>query len=82
MKSDENKELVKCLAYNLDIFAWDPSDILGISISIAQHCLGIVPGAKPIKQKKRNFHPERQVAAKVEIEKIASGGFQLRSTIS
>lgn len=45
---------------NLDIFTWSLVDIPRISSTIAQHCLDVLPGAKPMKQKKkgkRNLRP-------------------------
>ncbi|XP_022848856.1 uncharacterized protein LOC111371185 [Olea europaea var. sylvestris] len=55
--SEEKDKLAKFLAGNLDVFAWNPKDIPGISPTVAQHRLGVQPGAKPVKQKKRNLAP-------------------------
>ncbi|XP_022875674.1 uncharacterized protein LOC111394131 [Olea europaea var. sylvestris] len=57
--SEEKEKLAKCLAGNLDVFAWNPKDIPRISPTVAQHRLDVQPGAKPVKQKKRNLAPER-----------------------
>ncbi|XP_022849947.1 uncharacterized protein LOC111372035 [Olea europaea var. sylvestris] len=73
--SEEKEKLAKCLAENLDVFAWNPNDIPGISSTVAQHRLGVQPGAKPVKQKKRNLAPERQAAARAEVEKLLQAGF-------
>ncbi|KAL2456458.1 Uncharacterized protein Adt_46785 [Abeliophyllum distichum] len=68
-------DLIKYLMDNMDVFAWNPSDIPGISSSVAQHRLGTLPEAKPVKQKKRNFAPNRQAAAKEEVKKLLKAGF-------
>lgn len=67
---------VRCLVGNLDVFAWSPNDIPEISPKITQHHLRVLPGAKPVKQKKkRNLAPERQVTIKEKIEKLLHAGF-------
>lgn len=75
LESEEKEKLTKCLASNLDVFAWGPKDIPGISLTIAQHRLGVQPGTKPVKQKKRNLAPERQAAARAKVEKLLQAGF-------
>lgn len=75
MKFDEKKELVRCLAGNLDIFAWSPSDIPKISPTIAQHHLSVLLGAKSVEYKKRNLAPERQVIVKAKVDKLQKVGF-------
>ena len=38
------------LRENWDIFAWHPSDMLGILRKLAEHSLNILKGYKPVKQ--------------------------------
>ncbi|XP_022891638.1 uncharacterized protein LOC111406444 [Olea europaea var. sylvestris] len=68
-------KLVRYLTDNLDVFAWSLSDITGVSPALAQHCLGVLLGAKPVKQKKRNLALERQEIARAEVEKLLQVGF-------
>ncbi|KAL2526786.1 Ribonuclease H [Abeliophyllum distichum] len=72
---EEKHKLVACLSENIDVFAWGPQDIEGISPMIAQHRLAILLGTKPIKQKKRQFTPERQQAISTEVAKLLEAGF-------
>ena len=45
---------------NWDIFAWHPSDMLGIPHRLAEHSLNILKGFKPVKQALRRFsEPKR-----------------------
>ncbi|XP_022867813.1 uncharacterized protein LOC111387490 [Olea europaea var. sylvestris] len=53
-------ELVGCLSRNIDVFAWKVEDMSGIDPKIAVHRLNISPGARPVKQRKRQFAPERR----------------------
>ncbi|KAL2486106.1 Ribonuclease H [Abeliophyllum distichum] len=75
MDFEEKHKLVACLSENIDVFAWGPQDIEGISPMIAQHRLAIPLGTKPIKQKKRQFAPERQQAISTEVAKLLEAGF-------
>ena len=47
----------------------------GISPSVIHHSLNINPNAKPIRQKKRRFAPERVLAVKDETDKLLKAGF-------
>jgi hypothetical protein len=51
--------LVTFLQENLDVFAWQGSDMLGIPREVIELKLGIDPAFKPIKQKERRYTPER-----------------------
>ncbi|GJU93201.1 reverse transcriptase domain-containing protein [Tanacetum coccineum] len=45
-------ELCSLLKENLDIFAWQPSDMTGVPRSVAEHRLNIREGYPPVRQKK------------------------------
>ncbi|GJS72770.1 hypothetical protein Tco_0705611, partial [Tanacetum coccineum] len=45
--------LCTLLKENLNIFAWQPSDMTGVSRSVAEHRLNIREGYSPVRQKKR-----------------------------
>ncbi|GKB09195.1 hypothetical protein Tco_0837507 [Tanacetum coccineum] len=51
---------------NLNIFAWQPSDITRVPRSIAEHRLNIQEGYSPVRQKKRGQAPERAKAIQAE----------------
>nr|GEW54203.1 reverse transcriptase domain-containing protein [Tanacetum cinerariifolium] len=52
--SDKGRtELCSVLKKNLDIFAWQPSDMIGVPRSVAEHRLNIREGYTPVRQKKR-----------------------------
>ncbi|RVX11555.1 Transposon Ty3-I Gag-Pol polyprotein [Vitis vinifera] len=63
------------LRSNHDIFAWTHSDMKGIHPSIASHKLNVFPAARPIRQKIRRFHPDRQRVIQDEINKLLEAGF-------
>ena len=68
-------EITKFLQENSDIFAWTAADMPGISLDLITHKLNIDSSRKMVKQKKRNFAPERQEAIKEEVEKLLKAGF-------
>nr|GEY54276.1 reverse transcriptase domain-containing protein [Tanacetum cinerariifolium] len=55
---------------NLDIFAWQPSDMTGVPRSIAKHRLNIREGCPPVRQKKRGQAPERTKAIQAKVQKL------------
>ncbi|RVW24703.1 Retrovirus-related Pol polyprotein from transposon 297 [Vitis vinifera] len=63
------------LRRNHDIFAWAHSDMRGIHPSIASHKLNVFPAARPVRQKIRRFHPDRQRVIRSEIDKLLAAGF-------
>nr|GFB93146.1 reverse transcriptase domain-containing protein [Tanacetum cinerariifolium] len=62
------------LKKNLDIFAWQPSDMTGVPRSVAEHRLNVQEGYPPIRQKKRGQAPEGTKAIQAEIEKLVEAG--------
>ena len=64
-------ELLKnMLQHNEDIFAWTHSDMPRIHPFVASHKLNILPTSRPIQQKVRHFHPDRQKIIQAEIDKL------------
>ncbi|RVW98440.1 Transposon Tf2-2 polyprotein [Vitis vinifera] len=63
------------LRQNHDIFAWAHSDMKGIHPSIASHKLNVFSTARPVRQRIRRFHPERQRVIRNEIDKLLEAGF-------
>ncbi|RVW13922.1 hypothetical protein CK203_089964 [Vitis vinifera] len=63
------------LRQNHDIFAWAHSDMKGIHPSIASHRLNVFSTARPVRQRIRRFHPDRQRVIRNEIDKLLEAGF-------
>nr|GEY70909.1 reverse transcriptase domain-containing protein [Tanacetum cinerariifolium]GEZ12227.1 reverse transcriptase domain-containing protein [Tanacetum cinerariifolium] len=63
-------ELCSIPKKNLDIFAWQPSDMTGVPRSVAEHRLNIREGYSPVRQKKRGQAPERAKAIQAEVQKL------------
>ena len=63
------------LRQNHDVFAWAHYDMKGIHPSITSYRLNVLPTARPIQQKVRCFHPDRQKIIRNEIDKLLEAGF-------
>nr|GEW82668.1 reverse transcriptase domain-containing protein [Tanacetum cinerariifolium] len=69
--SDKGRtELCSVLKKNLDIFAWQPSDMTGVPQSVVEHQLNIRDRYTPVRQKKRGQAPERARAIQAEVQKL------------
>jgi hypothetical protein len=67
--------LVDFIRANIDIFAWSPSDMLGIPREVAEHALEIWAGSKLVKQRLRRFDEEKRKVIGEEIHKLLEAGF-------
>nr|GEY49429.1 reverse transcriptase domain-containing protein [Tanacetum cinerariifolium] len=67
-------ELCSILKKNLDIFAWQPTDMTGVPRSVSEHRLNIREGYSPVWQKKRGQASERAKAIQVEVQKLVEAG--------
>ena len=56
------------------MFAWQPSDILGVPREVIEHHLVVCPHARPAKQKVRKQALERQQFIAEEIKKLEAAG--------
>src|SRR5215216_358460 len=66
--------LIAILRANIDVFAWQPSDIPGVPREVIEHHLAVCPHAQPVKQKVQKQALERQQFITEEIKKLEAGG--------
>ncbi|GKC59820.1 reverse transcriptase domain-containing protein [Tanacetum coccineum] len=67
-------KLCSLLKENLDIFAWQPADMTGVSRLVAEHWLNIREGYSPVRHKKRGQTPECAKAIQAEVQKLVEAG--------
>jgi hypothetical protein len=60
---------------NLDVIAWKPSNMKGVSREVAEHKLNIKPRSKSVKQRLHCFDDEKCKAIGEEIKKLRISGF-------
>jgi len=75
MAATEVEIMHATLKKNVDLFAWTPSDMPGVSLDIITHRLSVFKEARSITQKKRDYDDKKCLAAKVESEKLLSAKF-------
>src|SRR5215216_1950046 len=66
--------LIAILRANVDVFAWQPSDIPGVPREVIEHHLDVCPHVWPVKQKVRKQALERQQFIVEEIKKLRAVG--------
>ncbi|KAL0284675.1 UNVERIFIED_CONTAM: Transposon Ty3-I Gag-Pol polyprotein [Sesamum radiatum] len=74
VREEAKKEVTLSLQRNADIFAWTTQDLEGIDFQVITHHLNIDPSYKPVKQKKRNFGPEKDKIIQAEVNKLVAAG--------
>nr|GEV77470.1 reverse transcriptase domain-containing protein [Tanacetum cinerariifolium] len=72
-EGDRNK-LCGLFQRNLDIFAWKPADMSGVSRHIAEHHLNVRERCSLVRQKKRGQAADRNQAIQEEVEKLVEAG--------
>jgi ribonuclease HI len=75
LSASERTQLVALLKEYQDIFAWQYNEMPGIDPALVAHSLNVEPGAKPIVQPMRTFHPEIEAQISQEVQKLLSAGF-------
>ncbi|KAL0351199.1 UNVERIFIED_CONTAM: Transposon Ty3-G Gag-Pol polyprotein [Sesamum radiatum] len=70
LDSSFERNLTDFLREHSDVFAWEASDMQGVSPEIMVHKLNVHPEARPVKQKKRAFGVDRNRIIKEEVEKL------------
>ncbi|XP_052193804.1 uncharacterized protein LOC127802147 [Diospyros lotus] len=68
-------QLVEFLKANLDVFAWNHEDMVGIALEVMSHRLNVDPSYRPVRQKRRPMTPERFAALKEEVDKLLDSRF-------
>ena len=53
----ETQQLMKLLCENKEAFAWDYTDMKGISPELCTHCIYIKEGSRPVCQPQRRMNP-------------------------
>jgi hypothetical protein len=67
--------LITFLRGNVDMFAWQPSQLSGIPMEVIEHNLKIYPDARPVQQRPQKQSVERQNFIREEIKKLLDAGF-------
>jgi hypothetical protein len=75
LETNPRNEMIGLLKEYLDCFAWNYTDMSGLSREIVEHRLLIKSGFKPFKQKARTFHTDLLPRIKDEIHRLLEANF-------
>ena len=70
LSNDCKADLIKLLKEYVDCFAWDYSEMPGLSRDLVEHRLPIKAGFRPYKQPSRHFNPVMYDRIKEEINHL------------
>ncbi|GJT19059.1 hypothetical protein Tco_0877765 [Tanacetum coccineum] len=74
LTEEGRNKLCNLLQRNLDIFAWKPVNMTGVSRHIAEHRLNVREGCSAVRQKKRGQAADRNQAIQEEVRKLVEAG--------
>jgi hypothetical protein len=75
LETDPRDEIIGLLKEYLDCFAWNYTEMPGLSREIVEHRLPIKSGFRPFKQKARTFRPDLLPRIKEEIHRLLEANF-------
>jgi hypothetical protein len=75
LNTSQKKEIIELLKAYTCCFAWDYTEMPGLSRELVEHQLPIKAGFRPYKQGARNFKPEIVRRVKDEVDRLLQGGF-------
>eukprot|EP00253_Pinus_taeda_P015881 PITA_15881 len=71
----ETQQLMKLLHEYKEAFAWDYTDMKGISPELCTHRIHIKEGCRPVCQPQRRMNPNLREIVKEELQKLLNAGF-------
>jgi hypothetical protein len=75
LETDPRNEMIGLLKEYSDCFAWNYTEMLGLSREIIEHRLPIKSGFRPFKQRARTFRPDLLPRIKDEIHRLLEANF-------
>ena len=58
-----------------DVFAWMPSDLIGIPSKLGEHCIDLIDGSVLIRQRQYRLNPKYSLMVKEEIDRLLEARF-------
>ncbi|KAL0395001.1 UNVERIFIED_CONTAM: hypothetical protein Slati_4466300 [Sesamum latifolium] len=75
LSPEEEDDLKRLLQDWEEVFEWEEGKIEGVSEDLIRHELHVREGAKPVRQKKRNFGNERNQVIQEEVRRLLKLGY-------
>lgn len=75
LNGTERSGFVRLLRNYLDVFAWELSDLEGISSHLGEHHIELTEGSIPVRQRQYRLNPKYSLKVKEEIDRLLESGF-------
>ena len=75
LSNEEREQLRLMLFNNIDVFAWNHSDMIGINPTVAYHKLNIIPVARLVRRKIRHLHQDSHHIIQAEVDNLLRASF-------
>ena len=75
MKADQKSKVCLLLKEFVDCFAWNYTEMPGLSRDLVEHRLPIKSGFRPYKQPRRSFNPNLYDRIKEEVDRLLKAKF-------
>eukprot|EP00253_Pinus_taeda_P028586 PITA_28586 len=75
LTEEEKQKVIRLLQANKEAFAWDYTDMKGVSPELCTHRIYIKEGSRPVCQPPRRMNPNLREIVKEELQKLLNAGF-------
>jgi len=75
LSKHERAEYLTLLVEFDDVFAWLPSDLVGIPPKLGEHHIDLMEGARSVRQRQYRLNPKYSMMVKEELDKLLKAGF-------
>ena len=75
LNEEEKSAYSELLKEFADVFAWSPSDLIGIPATLGEHQIDLVNEATPVRQRQYRLNPRYSLMVKEEIDRLLEAGF-------
>jgi hypothetical protein len=72
LSKEQEKNLLRFLFNNKDVFAWSANDLCGVNRDVIEHSLNVDPSFKPRKQRLRKMSDDKDEGARNEVKRLLS----------
>jgi hypothetical protein len=74
LSEDQEKNLLRFLFNNKDVFAWSANALCGVNRDVIEHSLNVDPSFMPRKQRLRKMSDDKAEGARNEVKRLLSAG--------
>jgi hypothetical protein len=72
LSEEQEKNLLRFLFNNKDVFAWSANDLCGVNRDVIEHSLNVDPSFRPRKQRLQKMSDDKAEGARNEVKRLLS----------